>query len=686
MQRILSFGYGRVCLLALFILAGCTKPEVNQAEYSEEFKPIFETVTKLYDQNRPAEAIRHLDSGFHKIANPTINDYFRYYSFNYVDAKKIKHDYFKGLLYADTMFMYAKKSVNEKQYAANFSEANYAKGDAFFALKKYTEAYQYYYQGYLLGKNYLNKAALADFTYRMGMIMYKQGHFKHAVKYFKESYGQTPFNKTDFAAFYRRQEILDNIGLSYKKLGKDDSAMVYFDKTLAYIDSNTAAYKNRDNVLQMARGVVYGNKAEVLMNRRQYTAAEKMLKKSIAINLQKGNDYSDAQLSEIKLGRLYLTRNELAPLKDLLDLMAIQFDTVKNEIAEADWAALQAEYHIKNKEFEKAVEYLQLHNLRKDSINTRLSSLKETDVTQQVTNYENQRKIDTLRNNNQLQKIYLVLALVCAILLTLIIFLIQRNWKRSRKEVLTVNKLNKQINEQNTVLENALTELNLSSREKDRILRTVAHDLRNPLGGIASLSSVMMDDEDYTADQKELINLIKETSNNSLELINEILEATNSGTAKFVTEPVEINSLLSNSVELLRFKAAEKNQNIQLELLDHTKELNISREKIWRVISNLISNASKFSPFGGTINVKITDEGDEVKIAVNDHGIGIPDNIKNEVFNMFTDAKRPGTAGEKSFGLGLSICKQIIERHKGKIWFESIAGTGTTFYIKLNAA
>jgi signal transduction histidine kinase len=73
-----------------------------------------------------------------------------------------------------------------------------------------------------------------------------------------------------------------------------------------------------------------------------------------------------------------------------------------------------------------------------------------------------------------------------------------------------------------------------------------------------------------------------------------------------------------------------------------------------------------------------------VEISVNDRGIGIPDNIKNQVFNMFTNAKRPGTLGEKSFGLGLSICKQIIEKHHGKIWFESDSENGTTFYIRLS--
>ena len=120
-----------------------------------------------------------------------------------------------------------------------------------------------------------------------------------------------------------------------------------------------------------------------------------------------------------------------------------------------------------------------------------------------------------------------------------------------------------------------------------------------------------------------------------------------------------------------------------LDTLDAPEELFISREKIWRVISNLISNAIKFSPKGADIHVKVVNEGDNIRISVNDHGIGIPDNIKNQVFNMFTQAKRLGTAGEPSFGLGLSISKQIVESHGGEIWFDSMPEDGTTFYIRL---
>jgi two-component system sensor histidine kinase VicK len=671
----------------LFIITACAQKQVtDKGEYSDEFLVILNKADKSWGAISPEYSLHYLDSAFKHLPNPTVNDRFRFYAFHYVYYQKYKHEYNKSLPHADSMVSMANKSVNKKQYSMLYAEANYARGDAYFELKQFTDAYQSYYQGYLTGKNYLNLAALGDYTYRMGMIMYKKGHYKLAAKYFKDSFNQNyseslTFNR-DFVGFYRRQELLDNIGLSYKHNNENDSAMVYFDKALKFINENYPRFLDRKKDLDMARGVVYGNKSEIYILQGQTDKAIELLKKSISINLQYGFDNHDAELSEIKLGQIYFNTHQSDSLVSLLGNIRNQLDTVKNPDAEADYNRLLGNYYVEQNELKKAIAHIQRYNVLKDSIAQRSSLLLETDVNQQLANYEKQHEIDTLSNDNKLQVIYLYVTIFFVVMALIIIFLVLRNWRRSKKDVQIVNILNQQINEQNSILENALTELKNSSQEKDRILRTVAHDLRNPIGGIASLTTMMADDE-YTDEQKELINLVKETSYNSLELINEILEATNMASVELNLEQVEINSLVSNSVELLRFKAAEKGQQILLKTLDKQQELYISREKIWRVISNLISNAIKFSPTGAAINVKVTEKAKQVIIEVKDNGIGIPEKLRDQVFNMFTSAQRPGTAGEKSFGLGLSICRQIMEKHNGKIWFESETNKGTTFYISL---
>jgi len=686
-DKITRFNYPKV--FAFFLLPllffSCNKSETSSDRYSDSFKIIFGKVNYYFDIGQPGHAIKHLDSAFRTIKTPTIEDKFRFYGLHYVYWQKAKFDYKKALPYADSMLLMSQKSVTKEQYAANFSDANYAKGDTYFSLNQFNDAYQCYFQGYLMGKNYLNLASASDYTYRMGMIMFKQGHYKLAADYFKESYGKSLLVKDNhgFVWFYRQQELLDNIGESYTHSGEIDSAVTYFDRALKCVTDNGNKFKVKSLLMEIARGVIYNNKAEALMSLKQYDEAEKLLKRSIDINKQKGADNGDAELAQLKLGQIYLEKGKNDSLIQLLGSLRHQLDNVKNEEAEADWNRLMGSYYQKKNNLSKALTYIQHYNSLKDSTIKKLSALKESDVNQQLANFEKQYEIEGLNSNNKLQRIYLNVAIVCAVMLLVIIFLVWRNYRRSKLDIATEIMLNKQINEQKVYLEKALDELKYNSQEKDRILRAVAHDLRNPLGGIASLTSIMVEESEHDKDLSDQLKLIKDTSTDTLELINEILEATNNSSATLSKQWVEVNSILNNSVELLRFKAAEKHQQILIEGLDKMVELNINREKIWRVLSNLIVNAIKFSPVGEAIKVKAIQKHDSVIISVKDQGIGIPNNMKDKVFNMFTDAKRPGTIGEKSFGLGLSISKQIIEKHNGKIWFESEAGKGTVFYINL---
>jgi signal transduction histidine kinase len=518
----------------------------------------------------------------------------------------------------------------------------------------------------------------------MGMIMFKQGHYREAANYFKISHRQSYAYTDDFRAFYQRQELLDNIGESYKNSGDIDSSSFYLNKALVYIDENSSRFAERANLLEVARGVVYGNQGDLALLTHNYNQAHELLKKSIAINLKQGYDNRDAELTEIKLARLYLITNKPNDLFELLKRLRAQLDTIKNDDAETNWNGLMSTYYLQKKDYQNSLLYLKNYSSLKDSATKRTSSLKRTDINQQQANFDKENQIEDLKSHNKLQLIYIYLAVLFSVMAVIIIFLVFRNLKRSKRDIVAIKTLNDQIKLQKTELENTLEEVNRGSREKDRILRAVAHDLRNPLGGIASLSASMVDDA-RDEEQTDLINLIKETSYNSLELINEILEAANTANMTFNKEWVEINSLINKSVDLLRFKAAEKDQDIMLSLLDTPTEILINREKIWRVISNLISNAIKFSPKGAVIYVIVNQKHQGVEICVKDYGIGIPDKLQQQVFNMFTEAKRPGTDGEKSFGLGLSICRQIVEKHSGRIWLKSESNNGSSFYVYLPA-
>jgi len=239
-------------------------------------------------------------------------------------------------------------------------------------------------------------------------------------------------------------------------------------------------------------------------------------------------------------------------------------------------------------------------------------------------------------------------------------------------------------NNQITHLLNRIAELERTNKNYLRIMRIMAHDLRNPLGGITSLAETMLTDEELSEDSMTMLNLIKSTGIHSMEMINELLKTGLSDDDEAMeTQSADIHALLFDSVELLSYKAKEKNQQIIFQSREAPLMMMLNYEKIWRVFNNLIVNAIKFSYEHQNIIVALTDNFDHVLISVSDHGIGIREQEKDSIFEMFTTAKKTGTNGEAAFGLGLSISKRIIEKHGGNIWFESETGSGTTFYISL---
>lgn len=240
------------------------------------------------------------------------------------------------------------------------------------------------------------------------------------------------------------------------------------------------------------------------------------------------------------------------------------------------------------------------------------------------------------------------------------------------------------LTQHNKELQNSLEELERVNKNYLRIMRVMAHDLRNPLSGMTGLASMLMVEDEFSDDSKHMLKLIETTGLHSMEMINELLKSgLDNDDEPLVTQKLDLRAMLYDSIELLQFRAKEKNQEIILESDNVAVMAEINHEKIWRVINNLIVNAIKFSYTGSKIKVGIKADGKNILIWVADNGVGIPAENKELVFEMFTPAKRNGTQGEQPFGLGLSISKKIIELHSGKIWFEDNAGNGTVFFIRL---
>lgn len=221
-------------------------------------------------------------------------------------------------------------------------------------------------------------------------------------------------------------------------------------------------------------------------------------------------------------------------------------------------------------------------------------------------------------------------------------------------------------------------------QSKNAILNIVAHDLRTPIVGITNLARLLlkkpMDDE-----CRKFLDLIESSGNHALHIIQDILEITQleHETEIFEMESVELNLFIKECIKIHEIHGKEKSIQIQFKSSIEKIYHNINRDKMERVLSNLISNAIKFSYERNKIEIFLYRKNQKTVIQIQDHGVGIPEDLLGSIFDKFGQARRVGTKGESSIGLGMSIVKEIIDKHKAKIKVESEEQKGTSVYIEL---
>jgi signal transduction histidine kinase len=245
---------------------------------------------------------------------------------------------------------------------------------------------------------------------------------------------------------------------------------------------------------------------------------------------------------------------------------------------------------------------------------------------------------------------------------------------------------NQILSEQREMLVDQLSKANAA---KNRFLGMAAHDLRNPLASIRGLAEFLREGAvgPLTPDQLELIETIHAASQSMLELVNELLDVATieSGELKLHVGPHNLAELVSRCVAMMNMEAAKKKTHITFELPPAATVLAIDPAKMKQVIDNLLTNAIKFSPPGSTITTLVQCEPARgtCSFSVRDQGPGIPDNERDKLFKDFSRLSVQPTGGEKSTGLGLAICRKIVEAHHGTIVAENLPGRGCEFRVTL---
>lgn len=232
-----------------------------------------------------------------------------------------------------------------------------------------------------------------------------------------------------------------------------------------------------------------------------------------------------------------------------------------------------------------------------------------------------------------------------------------------------------------------ISERKKMDRMKSEFISTVSHELRTPLTSIrGSLGLVIGGVSGELPEQaRGLIEIANKNSERLSRLINDILdvEKIESGRMAFDIRPVALLPIIEQVIEANEAYASQYGAHIVLKSAQEGLSVLADPDRLTQVFTNLLSNAAKFSPQGGTVNVTVVENAGEVRVAISDAGAGIPEEFRSHVFEKFSQADASDSRRSGGTGLGLSIAKAIVDRLGGRIDFESVPGSGTTFTVDL---
>jgi signal transduction histidine kinase len=325
--------------------------------------------------------------------------------------------------------------------------------------------------------------------------------------------------------------------------------------------------------------------------------------------------------------------------------------------------------------FKEALDFFEKYSKIKNSIFSEENKNK-------VANLETQREIDirdkkieiqNLKIKNDSRKVYLLISISAAIALLLGLFF----WL-----YLSKRKTNLQLEDKNKIISNI-------NKQKDKFFSIIAHDLRGPFNGFLGLTELLAEDIDDM--EKEEIQFAAVNMRSSAVNLNRLLEnllewsRMEQGLIPFSPQENILLPVVNECIATLEVATNKKEIKIQIDIPEETNVF-ADHNILQAVIRNILSNAVKFTPKGGTITIQGKEDNKNTIIAIKDSGIGMNTKILENLFKLDVKTNRTGTDDEPSTGLGLILCKEFVEKHGGKIWVESEENKGSTFYFSFPQA
>ena len=226
------------------------------------------------------------------------------------------------------------------------------------------------------------------------------------------------------------------------------------------------------------------------------------------------------------------------------------------------------------------------------------------------------------------------------------------------------------------------------NRRKDEFLAMLSHELRNPLAPILNAVQLLQLQKGESSVQQKARAIIERQVRQLTHLVNDLLDIarTATGRIQLCREQVAVSDIVERAVETARPLIDQRRQELTVSLPPDPIWLYADVSRLEQVVTNLLSNAAKYTHEGGHIWLSVQQEGDQAVLRVRDTGIGIAPAFLPRVFDLFTQAERSSDRSQGGLGIGLALVKRLVEMHEGTVRVSSTLGQGSEFVVSLGCA
>lgn len=565
-------------------------------------------------------------------------------------------------------------------------------GIVYYIQGNFSKSLEYYQKSLKINEELGSKLHIANCLNNIGSIYYERADYNSAFPYYKKSY------EISKEIEYKQGEArgLNNMGEVYRLQKKRNLAVTYYQKSLKIKEE--IADKNG-----LAR--TFNNIGRVYYSQEKYNLAYDLFRKA----LKTSKEINDKLLildSYANLGKFYLKTQNFKKALDYTQKSSLIANQLEN-LSQKKRIYLQiSEIYTATKNYKKALEnYIQYKNLNDSIFNeknvkelTRLESRYEFEKEKQAIKLEQERKEAIMAEKSKHQSILNKVLILVFILMTALVLITLRGFIQKRNANNILRKQKEQIEESNEKLilrkgeiQNFAFELEKANKTKDKFFSIIAHDLKNPFNALIGFTDYLLENHTILDDKERetYIKTINNSSTKTLKLLENLLTwaRAQTGKIKFTTEIFNLSVLIEDTMSLIEESALNKQINIKL-IKEEDLLVKADKNMIDTVIRNLVLNAIKFTNKGGNIIVQtqmIEGENNQkiAKVSVKDNGVGVSPEIQSKLFKITENITTKGTEEESGTGLGLILCKEFIEMHKGEIWVESDLGKGSTFMFTI---